>query len=62
MMDLCKLGFLTQDVRKCEDLRLFNIYILDLANFSTGFLTRFSLPLAKKIMECHKVRNCFLQT
>jgi hypothetical protein len=62
MLDVCRLGFVFQDVRLCEDCSLSTVYILDLANYNAGFLTKVSVPVAKKSVFGLKVRKRFTAT
>jgi len=56
-LDICKLAFLFNDLRKRQDFCLSVVYIVDMTNLCAGYLTKISLPILKKVVSSHKVRN-----
>jgi len=56
-LDFCKLAFLFHDLRKRDDFSLSLVYVLDMTNYSAGYLTKISVPTLRKVISSHKVRN-----
>lgn len=57
-LDFCKLAFLFHDLRKRDDFSLSLVYVLDMTNYSAGYLTKISVPTLRKVISSHK--KCFV--
>lgn len=55
VLDVFKLLFMVGDVRLSEDCCVADIYIVDMANFGLGHMTKITIPAVKKLEVCAMV-------
>jgi hypothetical protein len=56
-LDVFKLIFMVGDVRFSEDCCVADTYIVDMANFGLGHITKITIPAVKKLEVCAMVSS-----